>query len=186
MTYFCLQSSQSTFYASHNIAPDTKFGTSPCCWNPQRGLLFELSEEDSLLAEVLQIVTSSWFLPVKYCFFGICPSLVLFGLCHISALAIWSHTGMLFLEKTWIMWLEDLLARGYCFIMAITISLRPQTGFPSFCYHNTLWLWFFSLGLCNCWFFFIFFFIKENLFSICRELHQFKQLSENCTIYPQY
>lgn len=94
---------------------------------------------------------SSWCLDEKYCSFGIYPSLVLFGLCPASmpqqSEAI--RLPLLLRRPKLCGWKILLLPGRWCFIMGITVLVRPQTGFPRFCYHNTVWLWFFSFALCN-------------------------------------
>lgn len=91
------------------------------------------------------------FLHKKYSSFGACPSPVLFGLCPVPLPQQSEAIRLPFLSRRPKLcgWKILLLPGGCCFITGMTVSLRPQTGFPRFCYHNTIWLWFFLFALCN-------------------------------------
>lgn len=125
-------------------------------WNPPVGLSLWIKWEYSLLAEALQIGTFLLDL-------GTYPTLVLFRLCHVSLSQQFEGIRLsFFLRRPKLCgWKITLLPRGCCYIMGITVLLKPQTGFPSFCSHNFVWLQLFSLALYPT------FFIKQILFCNC-------------------
>lgn len=120
MTYACLQSSQSTFSVPHHIALETKFSASQDCKNPQTGLLFRLSEEDSRLPKALQIGTfplDLWMrntVPLAYVHLWF-----LFRLCFVSLPQPSEAIRLaLPLERPKLYgWKDLLLPGGCCFIM---------------------------------------------------------------------
>lgn len=94
---------------------------------------------------------STWFLDEKYSSSGICPPLVLLRLCPASLPKQSEAIRLHFLLRRHKLygWKILLLPEGCFSILSISVSLRPQTGFPRFCYHNTVWLWFLLSALCN-------------------------------------
>lgn len=145
MTYFCLQSCPS--HSTRDQVQGTSSLLEPTGWPS----LWTKWGRQPVSRRAADWHVSSWFLDEKYCFSGICPSLVVFGLCPVSLPQQSEAIRLLFLLRRPKLcgWKILLLPGGCCFIMGIAIPLRPQTGFPCFCYHNTVWLWFFSSALCN-------------------------------------